>query len=45
MAPESGVNFAVYSSSKGNYFFHEIRDLIGTGLAELGYRVKLCDDS
>lgn len=32
--------FIIYSSSQGNYFFTEIRDLIAEGLKELGYRVE-----
>lgn len=43
--------FNVYSSSQGNYFFTEIRDLIADGIRELGYQVEiknemswLCED-
>jgi GT2 family glycosyltransferase/tetratricopeptide (TPR) repeat protein/glycosyltransferase involved in cell wall biosynthesis len=36
--------FALYTSSRGNYFFHEIRDLIGAGLKELGFNVLFCDE-
>ncbi len=36
--------FALYTSSRGNYFFHEIRDLIGAGLRELGITVELRDE-
>ncbi len=32
--------FVLYTSSQGNYFFHEIRDLIGAGLRELGLTVE-----
>ncbi|HEV7924447.1 MAG TPA: glycosyltransferase, partial [Verrucomicrobiae bacterium] len=38
------LRFALYTSSLGNYFFHEIRDLLGEGLKELGYRVECCDE-
>lgn len=37
--------FALYSSSRGNYFFHEIRDLIAAGFEELGFEVQLCDEN
>ena len=36
--------FALYTSSRGNYFFHEIRDLIGAGLKELGITVEMRDE-
>ncbi len=36
--------FALYTSSRGNYFFHEIRDLISAGLKELGFSVICCDE-
>src|SRR5947209_2129530 len=36
--------FALYTSSLGNYFFDEIRDLIGAGLAELGHPVEHRDE-
>jgi hypothetical protein len=36
--------FAVMSSSKGNYFFDEIRDLIAAGLSELGHDVVIGDE-
>ncbi len=34
------LRFALYTSSLGNYFFHEIRDLIAAGLKELGVTVE-----
>jgi len=34
----------VASSSLGNYFFHQIRDLIASGLAELGHQVLIEDE-
>jgi hypothetical protein len=37
--------FALYSSSRGNYFFHEIRDLIAAGFEELGFEVQLRDEN
>jgi len=36
--------FALYTSSRGNYFFADIRDLLAAGLEELGFRVDLCDE-
>ena len=36
--------FAIYSSSVGNYFFTEMRDLIGTALEELGFETELADE-
>src|SRR5882757_9592600 len=36
--------FALYTSSRGNYFFHEIRDQIGAGLKELGMAVEFRDE-
>src|SRR5262249_7291222 len=33
--------FRLYTSSKGNYFFEEIRDLVAAGMEELGCRVLL----
>src|SRR5271165_6093827 len=36
--------FAVYASTAGNYFFREIRDLIGAGLETLPAQVELCDE-
>src|SRR5580704_5224321 len=36
--------FALYTSSRGNYFFNEIRDLIGAGLKELGLAVEMRDE-
>jgi hypothetical protein len=43
---DSGVHlhFALYTSSQGNYFFHEIRDLIAAGLRELGITVEIRDE-
>jgi len=32
--------FALYTSFEGNYFFHEIRDLIAAGLNELGIEAR-----
>jgi hypothetical protein len=43
--PRRGVDFRLYTSSKGNYFFGEIRDLIAAGLRELGYRVEIGDET
>jgi glycosyltransferase involved in cell wall biosynthesis len=48
----SDINkFILYTNSIGNYFFNEIRDLIATGIRELGFEVDvknendwLCDD-
>ena len=40
----ANLRFALYSSSIGNYFFHEIRDLIAAGLRELGHAVELRDE-
>lgn len=37
--------FALYSSSRGNYFFHEIRDLMAAGFEELGFEVQLRDEN
>lgn len=34
-------NFAIYSNSKGNYFFNEIRDLLAAGLKEIGFDVAI----
>ncbi|MBA4318896.1 MAG: hypothetical protein C0412_10885, partial [Flavobacterium sp.] len=36
--------FAVYTNSNGNYFFHEIRDLIASGLKELGFSVDISNE-
>ncbi len=38
------LRFALYTSSLGNYFFHEIRDLLGEGLKELGHSVECRDE-
>jgi hypothetical protein len=35
------LHFALYTSSQGNYFFNEIRDLIAAGLKELGITVDI----
>src|ERR1700733_4127018 len=35
------LRFALYTSSLGNYFFHEIRDLIAAGLKDLGITVDI----
>jgi GT2 family glycosyltransferase len=35
------LRFALYTSSLGNYFFHEIRDLIAAGLKDLGITVEV----
>ena len=40
----SATRFVLYTSSQGNYFFHEIRDLIGAGLKELGHPVEFRDE-
>src|SRR5438270_874706 len=42
--PTGKLRFALYTSSLGNYFFNEIRDLIGAGLAELGHSVEHRDE-
>jgi len=36
-----GLRISVASSSLGNCFFHQIRDLIAAGLAELGHQVLI----
>ena len=36
-----GQRFAIYSNSAGNYFFGEIRDLLASGLEELGFEVDI----
>lgn len=36
--------FALYTNSNGNYFFHEIRDLIASGLKELGFSVDISNE-
>ena len=36
--------FTLYTSSLGNYFFDEIRDLLAAGLRELGFGVDVSDD-
>ncbi|HXA44358.1 MAG TPA: glycosyltransferase, partial [Candidatus Angelobacter sp.] len=40
-SPPIALHFALYTSSQGNYFFNEIRDLIGAGLRELGVTVEI----
>src|ERR1700723_75646 len=40
-SPPIALHFALYTSSRGNYFFNEIRDLIGAGLRELGVTVEI----
>lgn len=42
--PETCRRFALYTSSLGNYFFHEIRDLLAAGLRELGFSVATRDE-
>jgi hypothetical protein len=37
--------FCLYTSSQGNYFFQEIRDLLAGGLEELGLAVALREDT
>jgi O-antigen biosynthesis protein len=45
ISPAGGkLRFALYTSSLGNYFFNEIRDLIGAGLVELGHSVERRDE-
>ncbi len=39
------THFTLYINSKGNYFFGEIRDLLAAGLKELGYGVRLSDET
>jgi hypothetical protein len=36
--------FALYTSSLGNYFFDEIRDLLAAGLEQLGFVVEIRDE-
>ena len=36
--------FVLYTASLGNYFFHEIRDLLAAGLRELGFSVEMRDE-
>jgi len=38
------LRFALYTSSQGNYFFDEIRDLLAEGLKELGHTVERRDE-
>ena len=40
----TSLHFAIYSSSLGNYFFQEIRDLIAAGLKELGHTAESRDE-
>ncbi|OGR57543.1 MAG: hypothetical protein A2X36_02775 [Elusimicrobia bacterium GWA2_69_24] len=40
----AGKRIALYTSSQGNYFFLEIRDLFAAALKELGLRVELRDE-
>ncbi len=37
--------FAVYLSTKGNYFFREIRDIVTSSLALLGFEVIVSDET
>jgi hypothetical protein len=37
--------FTLYTSSLGNYFFYEIRDLVKEGLIRAGYSVQLADET
>ncbi len=37
--------FTLYTSSKGNYFFFEIRDLIKAGLEHAGFSVQVADET
>lgn len=37
--------FIIYSSSQGNYFFTEIRDLIAEGLKELSYQLEIRNET
>jgi len=39
------AKIAVYSSSEGNYFFHEIRDLIAAGFRKIGICADCCDEN
>src|SRR3972149_372576 len=36
--------FALYANSLGNYFFYEIRDILASGIEELGFEVVLRDE-
>ncbi|RCK73675.1 MAG: hypothetical protein ANABAC_2748 [Anaerolineae bacterium] len=37
--------FTLYTSSLGNYFFNEIRDLVKEGLSQIGFSVQLADET
>ena len=39
-----GRHFAIYTSSVGNYFFSELRDLLAEGLRSLGLQVDIRDE-
>lgn len=41
VADHGALRIAVASSSVGNCFFHQIRDLVAAGLAELGHQVLI----
>jgi SAM-dependent methyltransferase len=45
-AIRKGTNdrFALYTSSLGNYFFTDLRDVLAAGLKELGFEVSLRDE-
>jgi hypothetical protein len=43
--PRTGPRFRVYTNSQGNYFFHEMRDLVVAGLTELGYTATAADET
>jgi hypothetical protein len=37
--------FHIYTNSKGNYFFEEMRDLLASGLENLGFTVAIRDET
>jgi glycosyltransferase involved in cell wall biosynthesis len=39
-----GQHFAIYTSSLGNYFFSEFRDLLAAGFQSLGFQVDIRDE-
>ncbi len=45
VAPRPSPRFRVYTNSQGNYFFHEMRDLVVAGLTELGYTATAADET
>ena len=43
--PRPSPRFRVYTNSQGNYFFHEMRDLVVAGLTELGFTAEAADET